>query len=243
MAFECAIIVGCWLKFWEWHILQVSHGTVMQAVSANVSSKRPMCSGVDVMYHVAEPSGRVDVGTLSATARALANGSQPVDFAGWGGAPLVGTTSGGHRSMSAASNQNQAPARIATTRTSLKVCVGRSRDITLEHKICFSKTCSVLSLLARNAATEALQRYSRGLTSSDFLPSVMWGLMHGQVVVSAERCDPSEDAMPMTDEKKTAILGAMKNIRLDYMPQWATVVPEETWIGLLKTDSGAYTSP
>jgi hypothetical protein len=49
--------------------------------------------------------------------------------------------------------------------------------------------------------------------------------------------------MSITDEKRTAILGAMKNISLDYMPQWATVVPEEAWMDILKSDGGAKSQP
>ncbi|KAK9818379.1 hypothetical protein WJX72_011681 [[Myrmecia] bisecta] len=43
----------------------------------------------------------------------------------------------------------------------------------------------------------------------------------------------AEDSLEITEEKRTAILGAMKNIKLGYMPQWAVHVPEERWIGAL----------
>ena len=45
----------------------------------------------------------------------------------------------------------------------------------------------------------------------------------------------SAEALDLTDEKRTAIQGAMKNINLGYMPQWAAVVPEQAWIKALKT--------
>ena len=44
--------------------------------------------------------------------------------------------------------------------------------------------------------------------------------------------------MAITEEKRTAILGAMKNFSIDYMPKWAAVVPEETWVGVLKDSHG-----
>ncbi len=46
----------------------------------------------------------------------------------------------------------------------------------------------------------------------------------------------SAEALDLTEEKRTAIQGAMKNINLGYMPQWAAVVPEQAWIQALKTD-------
>ena len=45
-------------------------------------------------------------------------------------------------------------------------------------------------------------------------------------------------SLDMTEEKSTAIQGAMKNISLDYMPQWAAAVPEQAWIKALKEDDG-----
>lgn len=47
------------------------------------------------------------------------------------------------------------------------------------------------------------------------------------------------DVMLMTEEKRTAILGAMKNFSIDYMPQWATVVPEKAWVGVLRDSHGS----
>ena len=51
-----------------------------------------------------------------------------------------------------------------------------------------------------------------------------------QVLVSAQ---PREEELGMDEGKRTAILGAMKNFSLPYMPSWAAVVPEQTWVGLL----------
>jgi hypothetical protein len=60
------------------------------------------------------------------------------------------------------------------------------------------------------------------------------------VISSSSAASSSEDAdaMDITKEKRTAILGAMKNISLDYMPKWAATVPEETWVGVLKDSHG-----
>ncbi len=63
------------------------------------------------------------------------------------------------------------------------------------------------------------------------------------MVVTSQPRDADGDPMSITDEKRTAILGAMKNISLDYMPQWATVVPEEAWMDILKSDGGAKSQP
>ena len=46
----------------------------------------------------------------------------------------------------------------------------------------------------------------------------------------------SAKALDLTEEKRTAIQGAMKNINLGYMPQWAAAVPEQAWIKALKAD-------
>ena len=45
----------------------------------------------------------------------------------------------------------------------------------------------------------------------------------------------SATSLDLTEEKRTAIQGAMKNIDLNYMPQWAAVLPEQAWIKALKT--------
>ena len=45
--------------------------------------------------------------------------------------------------------------------------------------------------------------------------------------------EPREPDLDMGEERRTAILGAMKNFSLDYRPSWAAVVPEQTWVGLL----------
>ena len=45
-------------------------------------------------------------------------------------------------------------------------------------------------------------------------------------------------SLDLTEEKRTAIQGAMKNISLNYMPQWAAAVPEQAWIKALKEDKG-----
>ena len=52
-----------------------------------------------------------------------------------------------------------------------------------------------------------------------------------QVVVSS---GPREQEAGTDEDKQRAILGAMKNFSLDYRPAWAAVVPEQTWVGLLK---------
>lgn len=49
----------------------------------------------------------------------------------------------------------------------------------------------------------------------------------------------SATSLDLTEEKRTAIQGAMKNINLNYMPQWAAVVPEQAWIKALKTGETA----
>ena len=46
--------------------------------------------------------------------------------------------------------------------------------------------------------------------------------------------EPSAKSLDLTEEKRTAIQGAMKNITLDYMPQWAAALPEQAWIQVLK---------
>lgn len=51
------------------------------------------------------------------------------------------------------------------------------------------------------------------------------------------------DPTTITEEKRTAILGAMKNFKLDYMPQWATIVPEDTWMSVLTSDVTAKEHP
>lgn len=48
--------------------------------------------------------------------------------------------------------------------------------------------------------------------------------------------------MAITEEKRTAILGAMKNISVNYMPDWAALVPEETWVGVLKDSANSHKS-
>ena len=62
-----------------------------------------------------------------------------------------------------------------------------------------------------------------------------------QVVVSTPttRSCEDEDATTLTEEKRTAILGAMKNFSIDYMPQWATVVPEKAWVGIFRDSHGS----
>lgn len=37
------------------------------------------------------------------------------------------------------------------------------------------------------------------------------------------------DEITIDDEKRTAILGAMKNIKLDYMPSWAVHLSQRDW--------------
>ncbi len=45
--------------------------------------------------------------------------------------------------------------------------------------------------------------------------------------------------MTLTEEKRIAILGAMKNFSIGYMPPWATVVPERAWVGVLRDSHGS----
>ena len=55
--------------------------------------------------------------------------------------------------------------------------------------------------------------------------------------------EDSAKSLELTEEKRTAIQGAMKNIKLSYMPQWAAAVPEQAWIDSLKANGdtqGAY---
>jgi len=55
------------------------------------------------------------------------------------------------------------------------------------------------------------------------------------VIASCTTDSAVEDSsMAITEEKRTAILGAMKNISVNYMPDWAALVPEETWVRVLK---------
>ena len=56
----------------------------------------------------------------------------------------------------------------------------------------------------------------------------------GLQVVMTQPGDPSAKSMDLTEEKRTAIQGAMKNITLDYMPQWAAALPEQAWIQVLR---------
>ena len=46
----------------------------------------------------------------------------------------------------------------------------------------------------------------------------------------------SARSLELTREKRTAIQGAMKNISLNYMPQWAAAVPEQAWINSLNVN-------
>lgn len=39
---------------------------------------------------------------------------------------------------------------------------------------------------------------------------------------------------PMSEEHKTAILGAMKNVKIDYVPRWAIHLEEERWLNAVK---------
>lgn len=58
---------------------------------------------------------------------------------------------------------------------------------------------------------------------------------HYLQVVMAQPGGDAADSLELTEDKRTAIQGAMKNISLDYMPQWAAAVPEQAWIKVLKT--------
>ncbi|DBA73375.1 hypothetical protein WJX77_011039 [Trebouxia sp. C0004] len=39
---------------------------------------------------------------------------------------------------------------------------------------------------------------------------------------------------PMSEEHKTAILGAMKNVKIDYVPKWAMYMEETRWLNSIK---------
>ncbi|KAL0043601.1 hypothetical protein WJX79_009561 [Trebouxia sp. C0005] len=39
---------------------------------------------------------------------------------------------------------------------------------------------------------------------------------------------------PMSEENKTAILGAMKNVKIDYVPRWAMYMEETRWLNSIK---------
>lgn len=41
-------------------------------------------------------------------------------------------------------------------------------------------------------------------------------------------------SQPMSEEHKTAILGAMKNVKIDYVPRWAMYVEETRWLNSIK---------
>ncbi|BDA49548.1 hypothetical protein COCOBI_14-1660 [Coccomyxa sp. Obi] len=123
----------------------------------------------------------VDAGTLAATARALSDGCQPFDFAGWG-----------------------------TSAISTNAALGSSEG-------------------SPHGATRDQRQHGRTLQP---LPKVV-------ISTSSTRSSEDGDVMTMTEEKRTAILGAMKNFSIDYMPQWATVVPEKTWVGVLRDSHGS----
>ncbi len=59
------------------------------------------------------------------------------------------------------------------------------------------------------------------------------GIVRLQVVMS-QPGDTCANSLDLTEEKRTAIQGAMKNISLDYMPQWAAALPEQAWIQAVK---------
>ncbi|KAL3146938.1 hypothetical protein ABBQ38_014909 [Trebouxia sp. C0009 RCD-2024] len=50
---------------------------------------------------------------------------------------------------------------------------------------------------------------------------------------------PKPKAEPMTDEHKTAILGAMKNVKMDYIPRWAMQMEERRWLNTIKEKAAA----
>ena len=60
--------------------------------------------------------------------------------------------------------------------------------------------------------------------------------LHVQVLISQRAGGSERPLLDLTEEKRTAIQGAMKNIDLNYMPQWAAAVPEQAWIRAVKSD-------
>jgi hypothetical protein len=45
----------------------------------------------------------------------------------------------------------------------------------------------------------------------------------------ADEVDASAAALALTQERREAIAGAMRGVRLDYVPAWAANLPEERW--------------
>lgn len=39
--------------------------------------------------------------------------------------------------------------------------------------------------------------------------------------------------LDLDEDKRRAIMGAMKNIKLEYTPEWAALVPEQAWMKVL----------
>ena len=39
--------------------------------------------------------------------------------------------------------------------------------------------------------------------------------------------------LDLDEDKRRAIMGAMKNIRMEYTPEWAALVPEQAWMRVL----------
>ena len=51
-------------------------------------------------------------------------------------------------------------------------------------------------------------------------------------VVMARQARGAVD-LDLDEEKRRAIMGAMKNINLEYTPDWAALVPEQAWMRIL----------
>lgn len=112
-----------------------------------------------------------------------------------------------------------------------------------------------MSIQAAGAAAEARRLASSDIGSETGADDTAEMEPDGAVVVGADDAAEMEpdgetemgvddaaetargDAMEMTAERKTAILGAMKNFSLPYFPAWALHVPEEQWVGALRNPS------
>ena len=58
----------------------------------------------------------------------------------------------------------------------------------------------------------------------------------GAANTTAHQEEPSQEGIQLNLEKKAAIIGAMKNVKLEYVPPWATRISEadfSTQVGVL----------
>ncbi|KAL3134819.1 hypothetical protein ABBQ32_007793 [Trebouxia sp. C0010 RCD-2024] len=77
-------------------------------------------------------------------------------------------------------------------------------------------------------------------SSSNIAPILEQG--QSNVRQHTKESQPKPKAEPMTDEHKTAILGAMKNVKMDYIPRWAMQLEERRWLDAMKQKAAAQNS-